>query len=133
MDFRPAAKGELLQVPEQTRLAVQASFPKGTPYILLHDELGTLFTDKDFLELFPTHGRPAYSPWRLALMTILRFRENLSDRQAAEAIRSRIDWKYLLALEPTDSGFDYSVLTEFRSRLPKVKKKRCFWIKYWIN
>ena len=94
------------EVPEQTRLVAQASFPKGTPYVLLRDELGTLFTDNDFLELFPSYGRPAYSPWRLALVTILQFRENLSDRQAAEAVRSRIDWKYLLALELTDSGFD---------------------------
>ena len=111
------------EVPEQTRLVARAAFPKGTPYVLLRDELGTLFMDNDFLDLFPTHGRPAYSPWRLALVTILQFRENLSDRQAAEAVRSRIDWKYLLALELTDSGFDYSVLSEFRSRLLEGKKE----------
>lgn len=104
-------------VPEQTRLVAQASFPKGNPYVLLRDELGTIFTDEDFARLFPTHGQPAYPPWRLALVTLLQFRENLSDRQAAEAVRSRIDWKYLLALELTDSGFDFSVLSEFRSRL----------------
>lgn len=90
---------------------------------MLRDELGTLFTDEDFVDLFPTHGRPAYSPWRLALVTILQFRENLSDRGAAEAVRSRIDWKYLLALDLADSGFDYSVLTEFRSRLLQGKKE----------
>ncbi len=50
-------------------------------------------------------------------MTILQFRENLSDRQAAEAVRARIDWKYLLGLELTDAGFDFSVLSEFRTRL----------------
>jgi transposase len=53
----------------------------------------------------------------LALVTVLQFAENLPDRQAAEAVRSRIDWKYLLGLELTDSGFDASVLCEFRARL----------------
>jgi transposase len=57
------------------------------------------------------------APWRLALVTLLQFRENLSDRQAAEAVRARIDWKYLLGLELSDAGFDFSVLSEFRDRL----------------
>jgi transposase len=53
----------------------------------------------------------------LALITIMQFRENLADRQAAEAVRARIDWKYLLGLALTDPGFDFSVLSEFRDRL----------------
>jgi transposase len=55
--------------------------------------------------------------WRLALVTILQFREDLPDRRAAEAVRARIDWKYLLGLELADPGFDASVLCEFRARL----------------
>jgi len=55
-------------------------------------------------------------PWRLALVTLMPFRENLADRQAAEAVRARIDWKYLLSLELRDPGFDFSVLSEFRDR-----------------
>ena len=110
-------------VPEQTKLVALGSFPKGNPYVLLRDELGSIFTDEDFVDLFPSRGQHAYPPWRLALVTILQFRENLSDRQAAEAVRSRIDWKYLLALELTDSGFDYSVLSEFRGRLLAGKKE----------
>src|SRR5467141_4186151 len=47
----------------------------------------------------------------------MQFRENLADRQAAEAVRARIDWKYLLSLDLTDPGFDFSVLSEFRDRL----------------
>src|SRR5918911_1398436 len=47
----------------------------------------------------------------------MQVREGLSDRQAAEAVRARIDWKYLLGLELTDPGFDHSVLCEFRDRL----------------
>lgn len=104
-------------VPEQTRLVAEASFPKGNPYLTLHEELGVIFSDEDFADLFPSRGQHAYPPWRLALITILQFRENLADRQAAEAVRSRIDWKYLLALELTDPGFDYSVLSKFRKRL----------------
>ena len=62
-------------------------------------------------------GQPSMPPWRLALVTIMQFREHLADRQAAEAVRARIDWKYLLGLELTDPGFDFSVLSEFRDRL----------------
>ena len=69
------------------------------------------------MALFPTHGQPAFAPWRLALVTILQFAEGLADRQAADAVRSRIDWKYALRLELTDPGFDASVLCEFRTRL----------------
>lgn len=104
-------------VPSQTALVAKAAFPKGNPYLTLRDELGTVFDDSDFEELFATVGQPALPPWRTALVTVLQFRESLSDRQAADAVRSRIDWKYLLGLELTDEGFDFSILSEFRKRL----------------
>jgi transposase len=104
-------------VPEQTAQIAHAAFPKGTPYLTLRDQLGTIFQDEDFATLFPAWGYPGLPPWRLALITIMQFRENLADRQAAEAVRARIDWKYLLGLELTDPGFDFSVLSEFRDRL----------------
>ena len=104
-------------VPEQTARVAHAAFPKGHPYLMLRDHLGTIFQDEDFATLFPAWGYPGLPPWRLALVTILQFRENLADRQAAEAVRARIDWKYLLSLELTDPGFDFSVLSEFRDRL----------------
>jgi transposase len=104
-------------VPAVTVAIARAAFPKGTPYLTLRDELGTCFRDEDFGDLFPRAGQPSLSPWRLALVSILQFRENLSDRQAAEAVRARIDWKYLLGLELSDPGFDFSVLSEFRTRL----------------
>src|SRR5262249_28313754 len=88
-----------------------------TVYLALRDELGTLFADEDFTALYPTRGQPAEAPWRLALVTVFQFIENLSDRQAADAVRARIDWKYALGLELTDPGFDASVLCEFRARL----------------
>jgi transposase len=104
-------------VPEETARVARAAFPKGHPYLTFRDALGTIFQDEDFAALFPAWGQPGLPPWRLALVTLMQFRENLADRQAAEAVRARIDWKYLLSLELTDPGFDFSVLSEFRDRL----------------
>jgi transposase len=83
----------------------------------MRDELGIIYDDQLFAPLFSARGQPAMSPWRLALATVMQFAEGLSDRQAADAVRSRIDWKYALSLELTDPGFDHTVLSEFRSRL----------------
>ena len=104
-------------VPEETARVARAAFPRGTPWLRLRDELGTIYTDETFAALFPTHGRPAEAPWRLALVTVLQFAEGLSDRQAADAVRARLDWKYLLGLALDDPGFDFSGLSEFRARL----------------
>jgi transposase len=82
---------------------------------------GRMYQDKQFAALFPRRGQPAEAPGRLALVTVLQFMEALSDRQAADAVRARIDWKYALGLELTDSGFDHTVLSEFRTRLVEGK------------
>ena len=104
-------------VPIETARVAKAVFPKGTILLQLRDALGTIYTDELFFDLFPPHGQPAEAPWRLALITIFQFLENLTDRQAADAVRSRLDWKYALSLELCDAGFDHTVLSEFRSRL----------------
>src|SRR3954464_10088108 len=104
-------------VPEETRRVARAAFPKGTLGLRIGDQLGLLYRDAQFADLFPTRGQPAASPARLALASVLQYVEGLSDRQAADAVRGRIDWKYALALELTDPGFDHTVLSEFRSRL----------------
>jgi transposase len=104
-------------VPEETIKVAKAAFRKGNRYMQMRDELGTLFSDEQFSDLFPNVGQLAESPWRLALVTVMQFAENLTDRQAADAVRARIDWKYALSLELTDDGFDFSVLSEFRQRL----------------
>ena len=83
-------------VPEETAMIARAAFPRGSILISLRDELGPVFEDRRFAHLFPTRGRPAEAPWRLAMVTLLQFAEGLSDRQGADAVRSRIDWKYLL-------------------------------------
>lgn len=104
-------------VPEDTARVARAAFPHGNLYVTLRDTLGPIFSDADFAALFPPCGQPALSPWRLALVTILQFRETLADRQAADAVRARIDWKYLLGLTLTDPGFHFSALSAFRDRL----------------
>lgn len=114
MSLKPLPFGE---VPSLTARVARAAFPKGSLCLRIRDMLGPVFTDDQFAELFPRRGRPGLSPARLVWVLVLQFAEDLTDRQAADAVRSRIDWKYLLGLELEDPGFDFSVLSEFRDRL----------------
>jgi transposase len=104
-------------IPADTARIARAAFRRGNAYMHMRDELGALFADEMFTPLFPTRGQPAESPWRLALVTIMQYAEGLPDRQAADAVRGRIDWKYSLSLDLADPRFDASVLSEFRTRL----------------
>ena len=108
-------------VPDQTRSVALAAFPKSCACLRIGDVLDCVYQDKQFAALFPRRGQPAEAPGRLALATVLQFMEGLSDRQAADAVRARIDWKYALGLELTDAGFDHTVLSEFRTRLADGK------------
>src|ERR1019366_5432096 len=85
--------------------------------VLIRDRLGEWLHDEDFAAAFGIRGRPGWSPSRLALVTILQRAEKLTDRQAAESVRTRIDWQYLLGLPFDDPGFDHTVLPEFRDRV----------------
>jgi transposase len=123
MSLRPELVPPVL---DETARVAHAAFPKGNLYMQMRDEVGSLFADEDFADLFSTTGQPAASPWRLALVTIFQFVECLSDRQAADAVRSRIDWKYALSLELTDAGFDSTVLCEFRARLVEGKAESSY-------
>jgi transposase len=106
-------------VPEEVARVAHAVFPHGNVFMQLRDTLGTIYTVEAFADLFPTHGQPAFAPWRLALVTVFQFMEHLTDRQAADAVRDRLAWKYALSLELTDVGFDHTVLSAFRARLVK--------------
>ncbi len=111
-------------VPEMTKTVAEAAFPKANLYMQMREELGSIYTDELFVDLYSDEGQPGWSPWRLALVTVMQFAENLSDRQAADAVRARLDWKYALCLELTDPGFHYSILSEFRARLVEHKKSQ---------
>lgn len=104
-------------IPIETVEVARAAFPKGNIYLQIRDTLGSVYEDEAFVELFSQWGQSAEPPWRLALICVMQFVENLSDRQTAEAVRARIDWKYALSLTLTDPGFDFSILSEFRTRL----------------
>ena len=104
-------------IPELTMQVAHAAFPKGNDYMRLREELGTISRDTPFAALSPRRGQPAEAPWRLALVNLMQFAERLTERQAADAVRSRINLKFVLGLELTDTGFHYSVLCEFRCRL----------------
>jgi transposase len=104
-------------VPAATAHFAQLAFPGGNVYMQMRDELGSIYKDALFANWYATEGQPAVHPWRLALESRMQFAENLSDRQAAAAVRARIAWKYALSLDLGDSGFHSSVLSEFRARL----------------
>ena len=80
-------------IPEETARVARAAYPKGNMYMKMRDTLGTMYQDQSFAHLFPQNGRPAEAPWRLALITVVQFMEGLPDRQAADAVRGRIDLK----------------------------------------
>ncbi len=90
MSLHPQA---IVPIPEATVRIAGAAFRKGNVYMHMRDELGTIYQDTDFADLFPKVGQPAETPWRLALVLVMQFAENLTDRQAADAVRGWIDWK----------------------------------------
>ena len=104
-------------VPEATARVARAAFPEGCLAMRLRDEFGALYQDHEFVDLLAAIGGPSRSPGMLALVSVLQYAQQLSDRAAADAVRARIDWKYTLGLELTDPGFHYSVLSQFRDRL----------------
>jgi transposase len=104
-------------VPEQTARMARAASRKGNLAMRIRDELGQVYDDGRFTTAFGVRGRPGISPGQLMIASVLQFCENLTDRQAGEAVRDRITWKYALGLELDDPGFDPSVLSEFRGRL----------------
>ncbi len=114
MSLQPQPLGP---VPAETARVARAAFPKGSLCLRIADALGSLYQDADFADLFPARGQPAAAPARVALATVLQFVEGLTDREAADAVRGRLAWKYALALDLADPGFDHTVLSEFRGRL----------------
>ena len=105
------------EVPAETARIARKAFRRGSLPIRARDELGVWFADDDFAAIYGVRGAPGISPAQLAMVSVLQFAENLTDRQAADAVRGRLDWKYCLGLALDDEGFDFTVLSEFRARL----------------
>ena len=115
MSLRPEP---LPPIPDATAAAVRAAFPKGNLYVELRAEFGTLNDDRLLADLYPPQGRPVeVAPWRLALVMVMQDIEGLTDRQAADAVRRCMDWKYALSLELTDAGFDCTLWHDVRCRV----------------
>jgi transposase len=114
MSMRPRVS---VEIPEETVRIVRAACPKGTRATHLRDVLGPVFADEQFVDWFATEGRSGVAPGLLAMVCVLQSMERMSDREAADAVRTRVDWKYALALPMADAGFHHSVLEEFRQRL----------------
>ena len=115
MSLKPS---DNMMIPADTVRVARAIYPKGDNlWSKMRDELRPIFNDEQFSELFGQRWKPAESPGRLALVTLLQFAEDLTDCEAADAVRSRIDWKYVLGLELDDAGFHYSALCKFPARL----------------
>lgn len=105
------------EVPADTARVAKRAFRKGTVAIRARDELGDWLDGAAFAAGYGVRGKPGISPAQLAMVTVLQVAENLTGRQAADAVRARLDWKYGLGLALEDEGFDASVLCEFRERL----------------
>lgn len=108
---------QLAPVPEETARIARAVFPKGNLYMRIRDELTSTLEDPTFMHVFGAHTQLAQAPWRLVFVTLFQFAEHFSDRQATDAIRARIDWKYALSLPLTDMGVRHTTLSEFRDGL----------------
>lgn len=89
----------LPEIPAMTAAVAGAAFPSGSPAMRARDELAGVFTDEPFADAFGVRGPAGLSPGMLALVTVLQFTENLTDRQAALMAVRAIDWKYALGRE----------------------------------
>ncbi len=115
MSLQPTA---IPPVPDETaRIAKKVFKRKGNLYLVIGDQIGTLFEKIDFADLYASDGAPAFSPNLLALVAVFQRLEDLSDRAMADAVRARIDLKYALHLPLEHMGFDGSLLSDFRERL----------------
>jgi transposase len=114
MSMRPQG---LPEIPELTAAVAGAAFPDGSLAMRVRERLAVVFADEPFAGAFGVRGAPGLAPGMLALVTVLQFAENLTDRQAAQMTVRAIDWKYALGMELADTGFDFTVLAKFPTRL----------------
>ena len=104
-------------MPEETRRIGESLLDEDDPYRLIGEQLFATLNEEEFGDLYSSEGKPGISPVILAFVSVFQFMERLADRQAVQALRMRLDWKYALQLPLGYKGFDFSVLSEFRDRL----------------
>ncbi len=105
--------------------------PKENFYRVFSEQLFEILKDEDYQEMDSRLGRVALSPRRLSYVMLFQYLEKLSDRDAAEAVRIRLDWKLALHLAVDDPGFDSSTLTHFRDRLRGARRSSCCSTGWW--
>ena len=96
-------------MPSETERVGQFLLAKDSAYRLVGEKLFETLSEQEFADLYPSEGQPGLSPVILALVTVFQFIEKLPDRQAAEMLRMRLDWKYALHLPLEYEGFNFSV------------------------
>lgn len=117
--MRPGDRG---LIPAETVAVVRTACPKGTRVTRVRDVLGPIFEDEPFAEWFAAEGQGVVAPGLVALVCVLQSMESLTDREAADAVRTRMDWKYALGLELTDPGFAFSVLSGVLARIRTLNR-----------
>jgi IS5 family transposase len=119
MQGRSDANSELLDAAALCRQLV----PQGSVEAFLADHRKNLFPDARFEDLFPSkRGRPSIPADVVATVMVLQALEGLSDREATRALTDRISWKVACGLSLDHQGFDYSVLTYWRTRLRQSER-----------
>ena len=111
-------------MPEETGRIGKMLLEEKDPYRMIGNQLFEKWQEEEFADLYSREGKPGYSPVILAFVSVFQFMERLADRQAAQALRMRLDWKYALHLPLEDAGFDFSVLSEFRDRVIEGKAEQ---------
>ena len=125
-------------VPEETSRVARAAFPKGNIYLQIRDTLGSIYIDEDFADLFSVKGQPAQSPWQLALICVMQYMENLSDRQAADIENYRLpkldSEREVLGTQMGEDGFNLlkkvyaSNAPQWLRLIPAVEILRQVWV-----
>ena len=114
-------------MPAETGRIGKVLLEEKNAFRLIGDRLFDTLDEMEFADLYSVEGKPGISPVILAFVSVFQFMEKLPDRQAAQSLRLRMDWKYALHMPLEYEGFDYSVLSEFRDRLIEGKAdKRVF-------
>ena len=116
MSFKPQPPRPM---PEELAVLGPKLLGPDNPYRLIGEQLYEQYDEADYVDLYHAEGKPAISPVLLSLVTAFQYMENLPDREAAEGVRIRLDWKYALHLPLEYAGFNFSVLSEFRDRVIK--------------